>query len=667
MASAFIIRPFGTKKGIDFDRVERELIDPALQGHKLVGRTTGDSLKQGNIRTEMFERLLTADVVIVDISIGNPNVFYELGIRHALRNKRTFMIRCDSSDLPPDEVPFDLKTDRYLSYDPASPGLTLEKLKEGLKQTLLSLQKDSPVFELLPDLTEQDKSRFLVVPKDFSEAVERAIKQGDSRSQWGDLKLLQTEASGFQWEVEGLRVVGRAQFNKKAHEYARDTWEAVRKYDPNDKEANTWLGTSYQRLGDLTESNIALQRVLDDETATPSERAEAHSLMGRNLKERWKDSWMKLPVEDRQIAALRSPFLKQSYDQYNMGFVEDLNHYYPGINALGLLTVMIEMANALPDVWNEGFDDEDDGERQLKKLKEALTKLCGSVTMALEAAKARMERAGKTDMWLNITLADLACLTSKRPAYVADQYRKALADADDFEIDAVRRQLVIYEQLGVAKDNVAASLRAIPIPDTTEGPSEEPPYVLLFAGHRIDSPTREEPPRFPASKVGVAKLAIKEAVKKELERVGGKVIGIAGGASGGDILFHEVCAELKIPTTLYLVIPKDEYVKESVQDAGPEWLDLFNALYKRQPRRELCKSNELPRWLQSRPKYTIWNRNNLWTLYNALAHGSEYVTLIALWDGKTGEGPGGTRDMVARAEDRGAKTIILNTKNIFGL
>jgi len=74
MASAFVIRPFGTKNGIDFERIDQELIDPALKANNLTGRTTGDTLKQANIRTEMFQRLLTADVVIVDISISNANV-----------------------------------------------------------------------------------------------------------------------------------------------------------------------------------------------------------------------------------------------------------------------------------------------------------------------------------------------------------------------------------------------------------------------------------------------------------------------------------------------------------------------------------------------------------------------------------------------------------------
>jgi hypothetical protein len=112
---------------------------------------------------------------------------------------------------------------------------------------------------------------------------------------------------------------------------------------------------------------------------------------------------------------------------------------------------------------------------------------------------------------------------------------------------------------------------------------------------------------------------------------------------------------------------RDEYVNESVQDSGSQWVDRFDELYKRLPRRELGGSKELPRWLQSKPDYSIWQRNNLWMLYNAMACGSGYVTLITLWDGKTEDGPGGTKDMVNRADDSAAKTVVLQTKEIFNL
>jgi hypothetical protein len=76
----------------------------------------------------------------------------------------------------------------------------------------------------------------------------------------------------------------------------------------------------------------------------------------------------------------------------------------------------------------------------------------------------------------------------------------------------------------------------------------------------------------------------------------------------------------------------------------------------------------LPAWLRSKPDYNSWQRNNLWMLHNALAAGGDdAVTLIALWDREpTGDGPGGTSDLVQKVERRGAKAVIIDTKKEFG-
>jgi hypothetical protein len=188
----------------------------------------------------------------------------------------------------------------------------------------------------------------------------------------------------------------------------------------------------------------------------------------------------------------------------------------------------------------------------------------------------------------------------------------------------------------------------------------------LFTGHRVDAPGRAEP-RFPAEKEPVARAAIKDAVAKEQARVSAKLTGMAGGASGGDLLFHEVCAELGIETRLYLAIPPAQYIVESVEVPGqPEWIDRFRAVQQRCRTRTLSQTKELPKWLRGRPDYSIWQRNNLWTLHNALAQGGKNVTLIALWNGKAGEGPGGTKDMVDQARTRGAKVVVLDTNALFG-
>ena len=74
----------------------------------------------------------------------------------------------------------------------------------------------------------------------------------------------------------------------------------------------------------------------------------------------------------------------------------------------------------------------------------------------------------------------------------------------------------------------------------------------------------------------------------------------------------------------------------------------------------LAESAELPDWLAAREGYTIWERNNRWLLHSALSRADIDITLIVLWDGRGGDGPGGTADMVALAESRGVRTVRLD-------
>jgi hypothetical protein len=292
--------------------------------------------------------------------------------------------------------------------------------------------------------------------------------------------------------------------------------------------------------------------------------------------------------------------------------------------------------------------------------------------MSLKAAELRLTHDGKQDLWNDISEADLCLLTSDRPRRVVAAYEKALPGGTPaFAFDAVRSQLLLYQQLGVRAENVAAALDAVnrlaPTEDEAAQAPGDPQRVLLFTGHMIDSPTREKP-RFPADKADVAKQKIAEAVAAEREVAGGVAYGIAGCASGGDILFLKVCQEADIPIHVFLTLPREQYVKASVANAGPQWVEEFNRLARTPSVRVLGESKELPGWLQEKTGYNAWQRTNLWMLHNALAEaGGDNVTLIALWNGEAGDGAGGTADMVEKARERGAKTVILNTKEIFDL
>lgn len=257
-------------------------------------------------------------------------------------------------------------------------------------------------------------------------------------------------------------------------------------------------------------------------------------------------------------------------------------------------------------------------------------------------------------------------LTSKQPKPVANAYRQALTGATPFTCDAERRQLELYQRLGILKENVQSALSAFPEPSNPVAPTARK-RVLLFAGHRLDSPNRV-PVRFPQEKEEVARQAIRDAIKAEREITGEIAYGIAGGSHGGDLLFHEVCAELGIQTKLWMALPPNEYVKVAVQDyvgIGTDKLyKRFNQLQQRCANRCMSNNNNLPRWLQTKANYSFWQRHTLWMIYNALAEGDGNLTLIALWNG---DNDNATGDFVHRVKDLGAEVVPIFTKQLFGL
>jgi hypothetical protein len=683
---AFIVRPFGTQAEIDFNRVEKDLIAPALDKEGIEGRTTGDITSQGNIREDMFRRLVLSDLVIADISIYNANVWYELGIRHGLQDRHTLLIRAIGSK---DKYPFDLQTDRYFLYDPADPAAALAGFVEALKSTLASTTKDSPVFKLLPRLKPHDRSALMVVPFDFQEEVELAQKAGRA----GDLRLLAEEARGFEWGSGGLRIVGDAQFRIKAFAGAKETFERLRDLDPAAFHPNYRLGTIYQKLTDwtdsaeakldcITRSELAIARAIDrtnppnDHDESPAEsaerrlhRAEGFALLGSNAKTRWIKDWANnVTQNERRASALRSPNLAASIAYYLAGFAEDLDSFYPGINALALLTIQINLAKALPEIWTESFDEAEAAVADLKTCERRAARIAATLQFALGNDDKVARRGEKSDIWKEITRGDLLFLTSDKPPQVGTGYRKALANANPFETDAARRNILLFRDLDVLPANVEAALNEMRQPAPTLDKPSTPARVILFTGHMLDAPGRsKDKARFPATPEAEAEARrmIEEAVKKEINEDGGVSFGIAGGACGSDILFHEVCNALEIPTRLFLALPKDMFQAESVNRGGPDWVRRYHALCQRLPPRELAESKDLPRWLTDKKNYDVWQRNNQWMMFNALAERARNLTLMALYNpDRDPDGPGGTGHLITLAAGWGFKTVELDARRL---
>ena len=113
----FVLMPFGTKKDasekeINFDIVFRTFIRPAIEQAGLDPIRADEEQAGGFIHKPMYERLMFCNFAVADLSFANANVFYELGIRHALKPHTTVSIFESGTKLPFDTAPL-----RTFNYD----------------------------------------------------------------------------------------------------------------------------------------------------------------------------------------------------------------------------------------------------------------------------------------------------------------------------------------------------------------------------------------------------------------------------------------------------------------------------------------------------------------------------------------------------------------------
>jgi hypothetical protein len=129
----FMIMPFGP----GFDEIYRDIIRPLAADLKLtIARGDEFTSAQGVIMEEVWSALNNCRFVIVEITGGNDNVFYELGIAHTL-NKPAILV---TQATRPEQIPFNIRHLRYLPYTNTAEGRV--KLSSDLKKAITRLLAD---------------------------------------------------------------------------------------------------------------------------------------------------------------------------------------------------------------------------------------------------------------------------------------------------------------------------------------------------------------------------------------------------------------------------------------------------------------------------------------------------------------------------------------------
>lgn len=137
MKTCFLIAPLGaidSEARKRTDKLEEYILKPALikNGYTL---TRADRLNvSGIITSQIIREISTADVVVADITDLNPNVFYEMGIRHATRRP---IVHVRLKGAP---IPFDTAAMRAFDYsfDVAEQQQCVQILMEALSPSNLS-------------------------------------------------------------------------------------------------------------------------------------------------------------------------------------------------------------------------------------------------------------------------------------------------------------------------------------------------------------------------------------------------------------------------------------------------------------------------------------------------------------------------------------------------
>lgn len=169
--SCFVIMAIGEQKYDDFsisedelrkryDDLIKEAIIRARPGVEVV--RVDEISSQGTVTTDIVTRIMHSDFVVADVTYPNPNVFYELGLRHSCK-PGTIIIKEKNGP----KVPFDIAHLRYIEYENTPSGL--KELSEKLKKYFIFYDKDSsrPDNHLL-ELAKLTKYKF----PDYSEGPE---------------------------------------------------------------------------------------------------------------------------------------------------------------------------------------------------------------------------------------------------------------------------------------------------------------------------------------------------------------------------------------------------------------------------------------------------------------------------------------------------------------
>lgn len=430
----FVLMPFGRKpegtgRTIDFDAVYRDIIAPAVEAADMEPIRADQEEIGGTIHKPMFERLMLCEYAIADVTGANPNVYYELGIRHALRPHSTVIVFADNTALP-----FDIAAQRGVPYRLDGNGDIVDASGDCaiIARRLVSAHEnthdDSPLFQLIDGMprleVDHEKTDIfrdrVEIAREYRTALASARKQGlDAvRAVAEDPRLaeLRNVETGI---VIDLLLSFRAVGTRAGCQAMIDLHARMPKALQHARMVREQLGFALNRVGRSEEAAEVLGAVISEF----GQNSETNGLLGRV----YKDLWETAKMQGRGIEA--RGFLKRAIATYRAGFEADWRDPYPGINAVTLMEIQ-----DTPDPAAEAM---------LPVVRYAVTQRVGAM------------RQDGGDYWAHATLLEVAVL-DRDPDLAEEAAASALAVVrEPWEPATTRRNLGLIREARAARDEAS--------------------------------------------------------------------------------------------------------------------------------------------------------------------------------------------------------------------
>ncbi len=416
-----------------------------------------------------------------------------------------------------------------------------------------------------------------------------------------------------------------------AIEVARD---GVKRYGAN-RVLQQQLALALAQTGALDGAREMLGELIKESASDE----ETLCLLGRVYKELWRRA---------RDPAAASEALCQSCKYYGEAF--EINEaYYPGINLAFTLAAAGELAKA------------ESCARKVEKICRAELK------------------SGKTenDGWVLGTLAE-TLVHQGETVEAAEYYRKASTafkgrwrdlasmrqqaqEILEFTAKAPVASRRHWYDLATIRRRLRDAMGKTPVEqkaDWLDGCFEFP-TVVVFAGHMIDREGRPNA-RFPAER----EAEMREQIRKRLAEIR-PGFGYSSAACGGDLLFCECLLELGGRLHLVLPCPVAAFKQQSVSFAGPDWERRFHQVLGSastcliaNPADYAASEND-----PASSMGLVYANRIVTGLAVLQAQALDFeLQAMALWDGKSADGPGGTGSVIAEWEQRGLKPCIVHAK-----